>query len=128
MLGAMGTLLVVGLAWINAPPGPDAAVPPSLVGVLERAREAARREAGFLGLAPARFAAARCSSDGATAVLTFESAIASARSFAIVEFPTAKEWDEPGAVIAIRGDAAEPSAGGSVASCRNVPSGPEAAP
>lgn len=125
ILGLTSVGLAVALfAWSNVKAGPDALVPPTLAPWVEPAREAARREAGLVGLLPARFVGARCSSDGRTAVLVFESAVGSVPSFATIGFPTPDDWYAPGATVAIIGLQVPDPEAMSIDSCARVPTGP----
>jgi hypothetical protein len=81
----------------------DRPVPASLEPFLEPARALARDSLGVVGLPPARFVEARCTSDGLTAVLTFESLVGSVRSFATIRFPSPEERGYVGAAIGIVG-------------------------
>lgn len=120
----IGGLAVALFAWSNVRAGPDAAVPPALTPWVEPAREAARREAGLVGLLPARFVEARCTVDGRTAVLAFESAVGSVASFATIGFPAAEDWNAPGATVVIMGSDAPDLAGVTVEGCARIPTAP----
>lgn len=102
----------------------DAPVPPTLAPWVEPAREAARREAGLVGLLPARFVGARCAIDGRTAVMAFESVILSAPSFATIGFPAAEDWNAPGATVAIIGIDSPDLEAASVEACAGIVTGP----
>lgn len=120
----IATLALAVFASSNLRTEAGASVPASLARWLEPARDAARREAGPVGLLPARLVEARCSADGRTAVLRFESAIGAASSFATIGFPPPEDWNMPGATVTIIGSKVREPEGISVDACTRIPTGP----
>lgn len=112
-------LAVVASGTIAA--GPDATVPPALTAWVEPAREAARREAGLFGVLPTRFIDARCTLDGRTAVLAFESAGSRAPLFATIGFPSTEDLDAPGATVTIVASEPRWDIGVSADACARIP-------
>lgn len=92
-----------GAALANAIGGPDAPISAQLAPYLEGARDRARSSLGVAGLFPVRFVEAGCAVDGRAADLTFESGLASIRSYATIGFPSLEDWYAPGATTVIVG-------------------------
>ncbi len=120
----LAVLALGGIVVVNLRVGPDAPVSGQLAPYLERARDMARSSMGLAGLVPVRLVEARCSEDGRAAVLTFESGLASIRSYASIGFPPAEEWSAPGAVIGIVGASQPESDPTTLVSCDLVEIGP----
>jgi hypothetical protein len=92
-----------GIALVSVRVAPDVPVSGQLTPHLEAARDLARSSLGLAGPFPARLVEARCSEDGRAADLTFESGLASIRSFATIGFPSPDDWYMPGATTVIVG-------------------------
>lgn len=103
---ALAAIMAIGLAlggWAAVGSAPDATVPSGLQPWVDPARQMARRKAGLADVLPFRFVEARCTRDGRTVALVFESAVISVRTYAAIGFPSESEADSPGAVIGIVG-------------------------
>ncbi len=118
-----GALVVIVLVAGFVRAGPDAPVASPLVPWLDDAREVAQREAGLVGFLPTRFVEARCTSDGRTAILTFQSVLMSAHSVAVIGFPSPEDWDAPGATVVIGGYDESDQIEVSTEACARVPTG-----
>lgn len=118
--------VVIGLGAIasgNVRTAPDAPVSSQLTPYLEPAREMARSSMWLAGVFPIRFVEARCSEDGRAADLTFESALASIRSYATIGFPSPEDWYAPGATTVVVGSG-QPVIDAARVSCDLVEIGP----
>jgi hypothetical protein len=91
---------------------------------IEAARDRARSSMGLAGLFPARFVETRCSVDGRSADLTFESGLAAIRSYATIGFPSVEDWYEPGTVTVIVGSGQPAIDATRSVSCDEVEIGP----
>ncbi len=113
----------MGVAILQA--APDAAINDRLAPPLEPARSAAQPFGGVpFAWAPTRLVESACSADGRTAVLTFESTVGPARTFATIGFPGPEDLLSPGAMVVIGGsDATSPIASFDSADCGSVPTG-----
>jgi hypothetical protein len=98
----LAVVAIGALALASVRVAPDAPAG-QLAPYLEAARDRARSSTGLAGLFPARFVETRCSVDGRSADLTFESGLASVRSYATIGFLSPKDWNTPGATTVIVG-------------------------
>jgi hypothetical protein len=111
-----GIVLAIG-AW---PAGPDMSTSTALGGWIEVARIAARGYLGPLQLGPSSLESARCSSDGASALLTFVAPLTHERFYQLVEFENPPESSATMRLVA----ADFPTPGYSAAACVGVPQAP----
>lgn len=112
-----------GIALVSVRVAPDAPAG-QLALYLELARDRARSSMGLAGLFPARLVEARCSEDGRAADLTFESGLASIRSYATIGFPAPEDWNAPGATTVIVGSSQPAIDATRSVSCDEVEIGP----
>lgn len=87
----LAVVAIGGIALVSVRVAPNAPVSRQLTPYLESAPDRARSSMGLAGLFPARLVEARCSEDGRAADHTFESGLASIRSYAIIGFASPED-------------------------------------